>query len=687
MTLASNTAVSLVTACAGTLVYLFLMVLIVGYRRRRQFERVLFFLCLALFFVYAGVLLGINSSLYYQDVPEATSFFSGILVLIGVAALPGLSVHANISYGRSIGAWQLRKWQSYCVTAGYLASIALPVQVLLVLWAQRSDRIGFIFKLMNGSFIFWATVYAIVGLECAAFQLAFTKVSQSRSVAGGMKRPNKGAHYFMAACFAALGIVAAIFFLSSVGGLFFTSDLDALSLLVIGVLPGAGLIYAIVRFNFLGIGEQKNLVYSISGAFLALLYLGAVRRVSAWLEPVLPPEATWSILLFVLVGFFEPLQRVANRLLRRQFQEQVDRVQKLGSELQREAQRGEMVPLLKFAEERIRDEFGLEEVQIRLSDGNVSALSAVEIEKRPIWAGQPVRFPIGKARKGREPEAQIGELIAVPVGSVISGETFAALEFLAEQLPGVIELCKTIDEKLTLERELAERERMALVGQMTASISHNLKNPLGSMKTVLQVQLENKELPAAARTDLAIVLGELDRLSNKLTQLLRYARPAVRAGAAPQRIEFGVVAEQAIALLRREAERRGGRLELRDESSGAGVRGSEEALADIFSNLVVNAIEAMPENGAVSVRLAREGAELRIEVEDDGAGVPAENRARLFQPFFTTKPSGTGLGLAIVERRAAELGGTVTCESPAAYGRGARFVVRLPLQSPEMQEE
>jgi signal transduction histidine kinase len=270
---------------------------------------------------------------------------------------------------------------------------------------------------------------------------------------------------------------------------------------------------------------------------------------------------------------------------------------------------------------------------------------------------------------------------------VISGETFAALEFLAEQLPGVIELCKTIDEKLTLERELAERERMALVGQMTASISHNLKNPLGSMKTVLQVQLENKELPAAARTDLAIVLGELDRLSNKLTQLLRYARPAVRAGAAPQRIEFGVVAEQAIALLRREAERRGGRLELRDESSGAGVRGSEGALADIFSNLVVNAIEAMPENGAVSVRLAREGAELRIEVEDDGAGVPAENRARLFQPFFTTKPSGTGLGLAIVERRATELGGTVTCESPAAYGRGARFVVRLPLQSPEMQEE
>ena len=85
---------------------------------------------------------------------------------------------------------------------------------------------------------------------------------------------------------------------------------------------------------------------------------------------------------------------------------------------------------------------------------------------------------------------------AVPVGSAISGETMAALDFLAEQLPAVIELCRAIEQKVALERELDERERMALVGQMAASISHNLKNPLGSMKTMLQVQLGN---PRTAR--------------------------------------------------------------------------------------------------------------------------------------------------------------------------------------------
>jgi signal transduction histidine kinase len=141
----------------------------------------------------------------------------------------------------------------------------------------------------------------------------------------------------------------------------------------------------------------------------------------------------------------------------------------------------------------------------------------------------------------------------------------------------------------------------------------------------------------------------------------------------------GSVAEQVVSLLRHEAERRRGKLTLSDESGGAMLNGSEEGLADILSNLVVNAIEAMPEGGAVSVRVARDREQVLLTVSDDGPGVAAEAKTEVFQPFFTTKPSGTGLGLAIVERRALELGGTVSCESPVAHGRGARFIVRLPI--------
>ena len=95
-------------------------------------------------------------------------------------------------------------------------------------------------------------------------------------------------------------------------------------------------------------------------------------------------------------------------------------------------------------------------------------------------------------------------LEAASTGSYLTGETSAALEFLAEQLPGMVDLARLIEEKLRLERELAERERMAVLGQMAASVSHNLRNPLSSMKTVLQVQLENPDLPAGCAARLRV---------------------------------------------------------------------------------------------------------------------------------------------------------------------------------------
>ena len=136
-----------------------------------------------------------------------------------------------------------------------------------------------------------------------------------------------------------------------------------------------------------------------------------------------------------------------------------------------------------------------------------------------------------------------GSLAIRAHGAMISGETFAALEFVAEQLPAAFDLCRLMGEKLQLERELAERERPALVGQMAASISHNLKNPSGSIKTILQVQLESPELPESLRGETHMVLDEVNGLSGKLNQLLQFSRPGVRVGA-PGHCDAGGVAEK-----------------------------------------------------------------------------------------------------------------------------------------------
>src|SRR6266568_789986 len=182
--------------------------------------------------------------------------------------------------------------------------------------------------------------------------------------------------------------------------------------------------------------------------------------------------------------------------------------------------------LRRTIERRTKEEFELASAQLRFLDQSNAVLRPfLEEERRGSVRLSPEdHFPL---RRGGQ---LVGVLHAEPHGAGFSGETRAALEFLCEQLPGALDLCRLIEEKLRLERELAERERLALVGQMAASISHNLKNPLGSMKTILQVQLENPELPESIRGETKMVLEEIGRLSTKLNQLLQFSRPAVRGG-------------------------------------------------------------------------------------------------------------------------------------------------------------
>jgi signal transduction histidine kinase len=229
---------------------------------------------------------------------------------------------------------------------------------------------------------------------------------------------------------------------------------------------------------------------------------------------------------------------------------------------------------------------------------------------------------------------------------------------------------------------LAERERLALLGQMAASISHNLKNPLGSINTILQVQMENPQLPESLRGETQIVLDEIGRLSSKLNELLRFSRPAVLGGDTEASCDAGAVIEEVAGVLRHEAERRGVTLKLQLAMNGAKAAVAADAVSDIVSNLVVNALEATPRGGSVRVAAATKKDSWVLTVEDRGPGILPYARAKLLQPFFTTKTQGTGLGLAIVARRVAEFGGRLEWESPVSDGHGTRFEVTLPMEEP-----
>jgi len=644
----------LIGLTAGTLVYLFLLALILGHRRPRLFERLLFFLVLALFLIYAGGLLEINAQIQYPSPPTATRLLYTSLFLIGSLLLPGLMVQAGLEYFRLLRPLTVRIWQRALVAGFY--SYPLAVFLSPIVRAGRSGSPGF--QALVGSYRAGiGSLFVFSALLGACESLLLTKSST-----GPPRR-------FLKNLSVSLWLMAAPLFIETV---FLSLSWSAKQVLIVtalglGILPGFFLIYYALRHNLLEYGAQRNLVYALSATFLALLYLALVHRISGWLAPVFPPEATASVLLFVLIFLFEPLERLIGPALHRTLRERIDRTQRLSIELQKEARQGGLARLIARSQELIQREFGLAAVRLSIPRADLPPLEA------PGGLGHAVHIPLVKDGK------EIGLLEAATTGAFLTGETTAALEFLAEQLPAMADLSELIGEKIRLERELAERERLAMLGRLAASISHNLRNPLSSMKTILQLQLEKRDLPADVRHDCALVLDEINRMNQKLNQLLKFAKPMASGDRAPA----VALTHQTVALFRHDAERRNVVIEFDPPDQEVAVLASEEALGEVLSNLVVNAIEAQPEGGCVRVGLTQKGERLEICVEDKGPGISTEMRSRIFQPFFTSKATGTGLGLAIVARRVDEIAGTISCESPIAAGKGSRFRVTVPMVATE----
>jgi two-component system NtrC family sensor kinase len=233
------------------------------------------------------------------------------------------------------------------------------------------------------------------------------------------------------------------------------------------------------------------------------------------------------------------------------------------------------------------------------------------------------------------------------------------------------------------ERELVRTERLATVGKMAAVVTHEVRNPLSSIG--LNTELLDEELAALPAEDVAearelcrAVQGEVDRLTAITEEYLHFARlPQPRL--VPEALS-PIVASLA-AFEREPLARRGIELSLDLDAALPQVLVDEGQLRQALRNLLRNAGEAMGGRvGRILVSTRRgEGETIEIRVEDDGPGIPAEVRGRLFDAFVTTKEGGTGLGLALTHQIIREHGGSIRVDSP---GRGAVFVVVLPVLPP-----
>jgi signal transduction histidine kinase len=267
-------------------------------------------------------------------------------------------------------------------------------------------------------------------------------------------------------------------------------------------------------------------------------------------------------------------------------------------------------------------------------------------------------------------------------GHFYSREDLELLRTLASQGAVAVEnarsyraLMRANEELRAAQSRLIEAERLAAIGELSAAVAHGIRNPVAGIKAA--AQFANLELPSdhPLRENITDIISEADKLEGRIKTLLDFAKPFEPH---PGRCRVEQIVGDALASLRVQISAQGIAVvtDLDPELPEAEVDYAQ--IEQVLLALLSNAVEAMPGGGKlrVSARLSADAERLCIEVADSGPGIPAEQLARVFKLFFTTKSSGTGFGLAVAKKIVERHGGTIGVQS--TVGAGAHFTVELP---------
>lgn len=268
-------------------------------------------------------------------------------------------------------------------------------------------------------------------------------------------------------------------------------------------------------------------------------------------------------------------------------------------------------------------------------------------------------------------------------GLLVLGRRRGASELGEEETNAVVLLVELLavtlhnhylqEQRLLAERHAAQNEKLSTLGLLTSCITHEIKNPLSSIKTIATVLSEQLGPQSEHAEDVRLILDEADRLSNTTSQFLKFARPASQTEGATS---LGMIIDGSLHVLGHLAKKQNVTIEAAIDPDLPELTADENTLREIVFNLVLNSIEAAGEGGTIGVAACQSEEHVVLSITDSGPGISTELKERIFEPFITSKPSGTGLGLFIVNRNIEKLGGSIDCDSES--GRGTCFTVRLP---------
>jgi signal transduction histidine kinase len=228
-------------------------------------------------------------------------------------------------------------------------------------------------------------------------------------------------------------------------------------------------------------------------------------------------------------------------------------------------------------------------------------------------------------------------------------------------------------ENALMTEKIKQSERLAVLGRMAASLAHEIRTPLTSIKNLAQLLEEEYADPAFRKEFQELVVSEVERINRIIKALLTYAKPLnLQKG----RVRLDNLIEETLAGLKEAGQME--KIRIKKSLKPIEVKANKGLIRQVLENIILNACEAMAGQGTISISLYPEGEKAIISIKDNGPGIKEKDKPHIFMPFFTTKTKGTGLGLALCEKIITAHGGEITFHTQK--GKGTTFYIYLPME-------
>mgnify|MGYP002640689853 CR=1 FL=1 len=680
---------ALLLSLMGTILYAMLGYVMLRRPLKQRQEKIVFLTALGFLLYFGGNFMALFPRTLVFDAGFNVNRLGWIITLAGISITPALLIHAYGTY--------------YCVTrdpektivsrsafeVGFtlLHSIGFLFLIGFFLYANKENSLRSINLESRPMHIFFE-LYAL-WLAFAFFIVAVVSIKMS-----GLRHWERFRHYFYLN--GILLILVSLITIISFWGLHIVSaapQVIRLVFLLLALIHGMMLAYYRLQYEFINIFVRPSLVYLSLAGLIVLVYQFGIKNLTELLShyPVLNVEVIELFLLLILIFLFQParvhIQARINALFFQENRKYQDAMQTMSRQLKTQTN---LDDLFSTISDQLVEVLGVNRVSIIRSKTPEAAAFVATTQFLSASSEPLLTYNMTSAEVAEEFASASYELIVaireekdVVLGllaitskqlyKTFSSQDIHLINTVANQLAIYIKNANLIEEQVNMDRMMLNQDNLSSLGQISANITHDIKNPLSAINTLVQVMQEEMPTGESLRSSLVTIEKELEYLNLILSEIVKYSEPE---SGHEQVVSVDDVLRGVQVLLHTEARLHGVKIILHSKP-GFYVSGTPQGVKKIFFNLIFNAIQACEkEGGIVDIRTSEEDGFVIAKISDSGPGLSQSAPEDIFEPYVTTKSDGVGLGLTIVRDTLKIMHGSI--EAMNKPEGGAQFTVRMP---------